>query len=308
MPTEILAETGGRGVDVVLNSLAGEQIEASFRALARRRPVRRNRQAGDQGRDWVKALGRDRHYHVVDWGETAARDPQLIGGMLERLVTDLSTGALRPLPRHVFAIDEAARAFRFMAKARHAGKIVVRHVRAADVTVRRDGTYLITGGLSGLGLAVARWLAERGAGHLVLLGRRGLTAEAEPVLRELQTLGTHVTVEALDVSDEALLTALMARIRLDFPPLRGVVHSAGVLDDAGLMQQDAERFARVLGPKVGGAFLLDALTRVDRRSIFSCCSRPPQRCWDRPVNRTTPPPTLSSTCWRANAGTGACLG
>ncbi len=264
----IIAETGGRGVDVVLNSLSGDQIDASFRALAADGRFVEIGKRGIKDQKWVNALERNHHYHVVDWGENATRDPQLIGGMLERLVADLATGALTPLPRHVFTIDEADRAFRFMATARHAGRIVVRHTATTDVTVRREGTYLVTGGLSGLGLAVARWLAARGAGHLVLVGRRGMTDEAEPVLRELRALGTRLTIEALDVGDEAGLAELIARVRRDGPPLRGVVHSAGVLDDAGLIQQNAKRFATVFAPKTHGAYLLDRLTRVDPLDFF----------------------------------------
>jgi NAD(P)-dependent dehydrogenase (short-subunit alcohol dehydrogenase family)/acyl carrier protein len=223
---------------------------------------------GIKDHEWVRALGKRHHYHIVDWGETAAHDPALIGGMLERLVNDVRTGAIAPLPRHVFSLDEVERAFRFMAKARHAGKIVVRHGPASDVSIRRDGTYLVTGGLSGLGLAVAQWLAERGAGRLVLVGRRGLTAEAAPVVNAMRTQGTTIVVEAFDVTDETGLAAVMARIRSAGPPLRGVVHSAGVLEDAGLLQQDATRFERVSAPKVRGGYLLDVMTRTDPLDFF----------------------------------------
>jgi short-subunit dehydrogenase/acyl carrier protein len=188
--------------------------------------------------------------------------------MLERLVGEMRDGQLPPLPRHVFAVDEVSKAFRFMAQARHSGKIVVRHGAPSPPAIRRDGTYLITGGFSGLGLAVAQLLAERGAGRLVLVGRRGVTAEAAPVLDLLRARGTQVIAEPLDISDESALRDLLARVRRDGPPLRGVIHSAGTLDDAGLIQQDAARFARVFAPKTHGAYLLDLLTRVDPLDMF----------------------------------------
>ena len=184
-------------------------------------------------------------------------------GMLARLVDELREGTLTALPRHVFDSAEAGRAFQFMAQARHAGKIIVRHERHKSVAIRRDGTYLVTGGLSGLGLVVARWLAQKGAGRLVLIGRRGVTSEAAATLDELRAGGTIVVAKSVDVSDESAVRALLNLIRKDGPPLRGVVHSAGVLDDAGLIQQNPDRFARVFGPKVRGGWLLDRLTRCD---------------------------------------------
>ncbi|HJV95936.1 MAG TPA: SDR family NAD(P)-dependent oxidoreductase, partial [Albitalea sp.] len=264
----VLQATAGRGVDVVLNSLSGELIDASFRAIARGGRFVEIGKRGIKTPQWVESLDRQLRYFVVDWGETGERDPALIGDMLARLVDELRAGRLQPLPRHVFGLDEAERAFRFMAQARQHGKIVVRHGAPAPLAIRRDGSYLVTGGLSGLGPVVARWLAERGAGRLVLIGRRGVTPEVAPLLDVLRAMGTTVVAEAIDVSDAAALAALLARIRHDGPPLRGVVHSAGVLADAGLLQQDAERFARVFAPKVQGGQLLDTLTRSDPLDFF----------------------------------------
>ena len=179
---EVLARTGGRGVDIVLNSLAGEMLDASFRALARGGRFVEIGQRDIKSPEWVAALGRDIRYAVVDWGVVAASDPALIGEQLARLVDAADRGALTPLPRQVFHIEDASRAFRFMAQARHVGKVVVRHGPAGPATIKRNGTYLVTGGLSGLGLRVAEWLAQRGAGRLVLIGRRGPTDEWSPRL------------------------------------------------------------------------------------------------------------------------------
>jgi acyl transferase domain-containing protein/acyl carrier protein len=264
----IMSLTADQGVDVILNSLSGELIDSSFAVLSRggcfieigKRDIKTHAE--------VEAMGRDLRYHVVDWGETAAKDPALIGRLYARLVEDLQRGALPPLPRHEFALDDAARAFRFMAQARHAGKIVVRHEERARWTPRRDGTYLVTGGLSGLGLRVARWLGERGAGRLVLIGRRGVTEEAAAELARLRQGGTDVVAEALDVADATALSALLVRVRTEGPPLRGVWHCAGVLDNAALIQQNETRYANVFAAKVRGARLLDSLTRGDPLECF----------------------------------------
>jgi len=264
----ILAATGGCGVDVVLNSLAGSTIDASFRALA---PGGRFVEIGKRDiktPQWVEALDRGIRYFIVDWGDTAAREPELIGGLFARLSADLRSGALVSLPRQVFPLADAASAFRLMAQAGHAGKVVVAHSLRNATPVRRDGTYLVTGGLSGLGLLTVRWLAEQGAGRVVAIGRRAPTPENAAALAALAANGTTIVTEQLDVTDAAALRALLQRLRADGPPLRGIVHSAGRLDDAALMQQNAARFAHVLGPKVTGGALLDALTRGDPLDWF----------------------------------------
>ena len=265
---EILAHTGGRGVDIVLNSLAGDLIEPGFRALTNGGRFVEIGKRGIKSSEWVTNLGRDLHYFVVDWGPLAATEPELIGGMLARLVDAARDGNLAPLPRQTFDIADAPRAFRLMAQARHVGKIVVRQGPATPPKISRQGTYLVTGGLSGLGLLVARWLAESGAGRLVLIGRRGVTPEAVPVIEALRAGGTTVVAEAVDVSDETALCDLLSRIRADGPPLRGILHLAGILDNAALGQQDEDRFARVFAPKVRGAWLLDRLTRGDPLDLF----------------------------------------
>src|SRR4029078_4021644 len=265
---EVLARTDGRGVDLVLNSLSGELIDASFRALERGGAFVEIGKRGIKDPAWVAGLDRDLRYYTVDWSQFAEKSVSLLGGMLARLVDELRQGTLTVLPRHVFDSEEAGRAFRFMAQARHAGKIIVRHERHKTVAIRRDGTYLVTGGLSGLGLVVARWLAQRGAGRLVLIGRRDVTSEAAATLDELRAGGTTVVTKSVDVSNESAVRALLKIIRQHGPPLRGVVHSAGVLDDAGLIQQDLDRFAHVFGPKVSGGWLLDRLTRCDSLDGF----------------------------------------
>ena len=117
-------------------------------------------------------------------------------------------------------------------------------------------------------MQVAEWLAQHGAGRLVLIGRRGPTDELLPAIERLRSCGTQLVAEAVDVTDEAALSDLLSRIRSDGPPLRGIVHCAGVLDDAALARQDAGRFARVLAPKLRGAWLLDRLTRSDPLDLF----------------------------------------
>ena len=265
---EVMARTGGRGVDLALNALTGDLMDASFGVLARGGRFIEIGKRDLKSTEWVAALGRDVSYAIVDWSEDAAKRPAVIGAMLVRLIDQVREGLLAPLPRQVFAIEDTPRAFRLMSQARHVGKIVVRHGPPTPPAIRPDGTYLVTGGLSGLGLLVAQWLAERKAGRLVLVGRRGVTPEAAAVIDRLRSCGTEVVAEAVDVTDEAALGDLLTRIRAAGPPLRGVVHCAAVLDDAGLLQQNVSGLLRVLAPKVRGGWLLDRLTRTDPLDCF----------------------------------------
>lgn len=123
-----------------------------------------------------------------------------------------------------------------------------------------DATYLITGGLGGLGLLVARWMVERGARHLVLLGRSRAKDTVQTQLRELEQAGAKIVFYKSDVSDFNSIAQVMSEIEQSLPPLRGVIHSVGVLDDGILLQQTWEKFTRVMAPKVQGAWNIHNLT------------------------------------------------
>ncbi|TSC24496.1 SDR family NAD(P)-dependent oxidoreductase [Corallococcus sp. Z5C101001] len=132
---------------------------------------------------------------------------------------------------------------------------------AAAVRFRDDATYLITGGLGGLGRRVARWMVERGARHLVLVGRRATGPEADAVVAELALAGAQARILQADISREEEVRRVLEHIRAHLPALRGVMHAAGVLDNGLLSQLTWERFSQVLAPKVRGAWHLHTLTR-----------------------------------------------
>jgi acyl transferase domain-containing protein/protein-L-isoaspartate O-methyltransferase len=251
---EILRATGGRGVDVVLNSLADEFVPHSFDALAE---GGRFVELGKRGIWDAKQAARvrpDARYSVVDLAAASLREPTLIRDLLARVVTGIEAGSLEPLPVRSFPACATAAAFRHMAQARHTGKIAVVHPRTA--AVRDDASYLITGGLGGVGLSVARWLVERGARHLVLVGRSAPSDAALGTIRELESDGARVVVVQADVSRTDDVDRLFATVDRELPPLRGVFHGALVLDDGALAQQDWSRFRRVFDPRVRGGWLL----------------------------------------------------
>ena len=121
----MLRVTAGHGVNVVLNSLAGDLVEPSFRAIAEGGRFVEIGKRGIKSKVWVDALDRGIRYEVVDWGENASREPSLIGQMFERLVADFAGGRLISLPRHEFTPDEVAKGFRLMAQAGHVGRIAI---------------------------------------------------------------------------------------------------------------------------------------------------------------------------------------
>jgi short-subunit dehydrogenase/acyl carrier protein len=192
-------------------------------------------------------------------------------GHIKRLLTEVSDGMARgewtPLPAEIYPLTEARAAFRRMQQARHIGKIVLQI--PTPLQPRADRSYLITGGLGAIGLHTASYLAQLGAGDIVLTSRRAPDAEAQRVIEEItQRYRCRIHTFSADVGDEAEVAALLAKIRTELPPLAGVAHLAGVLDDAVLSQQSLERFRTTLAPKAFGACHLDRLTRDDELDFF----------------------------------------
>jgi NADPH:quinone reductase-like Zn-dependent oxidoreductase/nucleoside-diphosphate-sugar epimerase len=263
----VRAATGGAGVDVVLNSLSGDFIGASLGVL---RPGGRFLELGKRGiltAEEAARLRPDVRYHAFDLGTLALADRGLLQPMLRELLAALARGELRPLPVTVFPLEQAAEAFRHMAQARHVGKIVLRPASAARVSP--EGTYLVTGGLGGLGLETARWLVRSGARALALTGRRSPDAGAASAVAELAAAGARVAVFAADAGDEAAMAGVLAALpRKGLPPLRGVFHAAGALEDGPLLGQTWARCRAVLRGKAGGAFVLHALTRALPLDLF----------------------------------------
>ena len=154
----------------------------------------------------------------------------------------LAAGELTPLVHTRWPMGEAPAAMQFMRAARHVGKIVLTNSPLESGRLREDRTYLLTGGLGGIGCAVAGWLAERGAGTIVLNGRRDPDPEAVEAINALRQRGVQVQVELADVTDTATVDAMLARIDAALPPLAGVIHSVGVLSRRGADESELGQF------------------------------------------------------------------
>jgi acyl transferase domain-containing protein/acyl carrier protein len=254
---EIRAATEGAGVHVVLNSLTGEFIPRSLELLT---PGGRFVEIGKNDiwdTERVRQLRPDVAYHVFALDQRTLAEPVWVGVALRQLLDDFGAGHLQSLPRRTFPLRDAGAAFRFMSQARQIGKIVIRVGATEEHGPRPDGTYLITGGLGALGLRAARWLVQHGAKQLVLLGRRGPSADAEAVLRDLAQHDIRVRTIQVDIADLDALRHVVA----DITDLRGIIHAAGVLDDGVLAEQTWQRFEQVLAPKALGAWNLHQLTQ-----------------------------------------------
>ncbi len=256
---DIMLQTQGKGLDLVLNSLSGDFISMSLSVLA---PGGYFLEIGKRG-IWTPEQVAEQYpqvnYHVYDLAQEMQRDPETLHNALREILTALETGQTVFLPTTTFQADSAKEAFRYMAQARHIGKIALSHTTSK--MVRPDATYLVTGGTGGLGLEIANRFAVNGAGVIVLISRSAPSEASSARIAQIQSGGTRVIVLQADVSQEKDVAGVLKYIQLNLPPLKGIVHAAGITDDALIIRQDWARFERVLAPKVAGAWNLHTLTQ-----------------------------------------------
>jgi NADPH:quinone reductase-like Zn-dependent oxidoreductase/acyl carrier protein len=265
---QILADTDGAGVDVVLNSLTSEGfIEATVRATAKNGRFAEIAKRDIWTPEQMAEARPDIAYEIVALDTVMFTEPDRIRILLTEVSEGLAKGEWTPLPAEIYPLTEARTAFRRMQQARHIGKIVCQMPN--PLAPRPDRSYLITGGLGAIGLSTASYLAQRGAGDIVLTSRREPDTEAQRTIEEIsERYKTRIHTFSADVGEESDVEKLLERIRAELPPLAGVAHLAGVLDDALLNQQDLDRFRTTLAPKAFGAFYLDRLTRDDKLDFF----------------------------------------
>ncbi|WP_338866151.1 type I polyketide synthase [Myxococcus stipitatus] len=276
---EVMRITDGRGVDLVLNSLTGEALVKSLEVLA---PYGRFLELGkrdiyDDFRLGLSPFRKSLSYSSIDLMGMSEARPELFASLFSEVMRHLEEGTFEPLPVQVFSATDAEEAFRHMAQAKHVGKLAIRmkdpEARVAPMEVERQGiradsTYLITGGLGGLGLSVARWMVEQGARNLALVGRTAPSSRAEDVIRALEAVGARVHVSAADVSREEDVERLFVDLRTHLPPLRGIVHAAGLLDDHTALELSESHFRKVAAPKVHGAWNLHACSLREPLDFF----------------------------------------
>ncbi|WP_428341832.1 type I polyketide synthase [Mycobacterium sp.] len=255
--------TGGAGMDVVLDCLKGEFVDASLRLLPRGGRFVELGKADIRDPGEVATRHPGVHYQAFDLVDDVA--PELLSEMLGELVKLFETGELRPLPLRSWDIRQASDAYRFLSRARHVGKLVLTVPTPLDPA----GTVLITGGTGVLGTLLARHLVTRhGARNLLLISRKGRAAENSAAIEsELTGLGASVRIESCDAADRDALQELLAGIPLE-RPLTAVIHAAGVLDDTVFAAQTPRHLDTVLRPKIDAAWNLHELTASADLSAF----------------------------------------
>jgi len=278
---EVMQITGS-GVDVALNSVAGEAMERTIACL---RPFGRFVELGK--RDYasnthagLRPFRKNLSYFGVDVDQLVGARRSFGERVFRTMMRNFDTGTYHPLPHSVYRASDTLQAFALMQHSHHIGKVVVEPPKLDAVpagtkpfVVDPDRTHVLTGAFGGFGLEAARWLVDRGARHLVMIGRRGATSpEAKSALADWRARGIVVQAEACDVSQFRAMERLFRNLAAEMPPVCGVIHAAMVLDDAIIPNLDVARFNRVLQPKVRGAENLDRVTRgldLDYFVLFS---------------------------------------
>ena len=247
------AATGGAGVDIVLNALAGPFTDASLGLLAPGGRIVEMGKTDVRDPAQVAADHAGAAYQVID---LATAGPDLVAGMLAELAALFAAGKLHPLPVRCWDVRRGREAFRFVSQARHTGKVVLSIPRAWDP----DGTVLVTGGTGTLGAELARHLAGTGARSLLLASRRGPAAPGAVALAAaLAAAGATATITTCDVTSRAQLAAVIDAVP-PHAPLTAVVHTAAALDDGVVTALTPQRVSAVMAAKAVGAAHLHELT------------------------------------------------
>ena len=279
---EIMALTRGQGVHLVLNALTGDFLKESLRVLAEHGRFIELGKRELLTPEQVQAVHPTASYQAFDLTDVIEASPDGRKDILDAVFTKFARGSLRPLPVRVFPIQQANRAFHFMSRARHVGRIALSHrgalrekVLKGENPLRRDGAYVITGGMGGLGMEIAARMAAHPVGTIVLAGRRPPSGDAPARIEAMKAAGAEVVVVECDISVREDCDRLFERIGELPHPLCGIIHAAGVLEDRTIAQQSWDRFAAALAPKVQGSWNLHRASQdrlLDFFVLFSSVS------------------------------------
>ncbi len=267
-----------KNLDVVLNCLNGEFIPKSLSIL---NDHGRFLEIGKQGiwtSEQVAKVKPNIDYFCIDLLSLAQNQPQLIQSMLQSLLTQFKAGLLKILPYQVFPRHRVKEAFRTLQQAKHIGKIVIsedpcfleeERTNKDEILIKNQASYLITGGFGDLGLSLLQWFAEKGAQHLILVGRNEPSNEAVRVIQDLESKNIKILPLKVDISQEQeVSTFFQTYSSHEFPPLKGIIHAAGVLEDAMLSNMTWEQFELVNAPKIKGSWYLHNFSQQENLDFF----------------------------------------
>ncbi|KAJ0120167.1 polyketide synthase [Diaporthe amygdali] len=265
---DVMQATNGRGVDLCLNSLSGELLHYSWQCVAEFGMLLEigKRDLVGRGKLSLLPFEDNRSYAGIDLSHIFVEKPHLWESLLTRIVDFFRNGHIKPIsPVTVFAARDYQDMFRFMQKGSHIGKIVLEMTEnpesLLDLTVhtasrihfRPEASYLVTGGLGGLGKSTARWMVDKGAKNLIFLSRRGMTPSTVKFLAELEASGCSPVLITGSVEDDAVVRLAVKEAKF---PIAGVIHGAMVLKDHATRNMPYSDWQTVIGPRVTGVWNL----------------------------------------------------
>ena len=278
---QIMADTSGEGIDVVLNSLSGKAIVQSLKCL---RAFGRFVEIGktdiyEDAALYLKRFGNNLSYFAVDVDRLMAQKPARGGRLFAEVIRLFEERRLPAHPFTAFPVSELAEALEFIARGRQTGKVVVTMeghsvsaLPAAGLVLNPQRVYLITGGASGFGLELARWLTEKGARKLVLASRSGPKSDYDRHwIEALRKGGTEIVLPRVDLGSAEAVRELLIQARL-MGEIGGVIHGAAVLEDSTVGNLDRTSFRRVFDAKARGAWNLHQALAADSPDFFLCLS------------------------------------
>lgn len=270
--------TEGRGADVIISTAPGESVSANLKAAAE---FGRVLEVGkfdifNNGIIPLTSFEKNLSFISVDIDRMVAFKPALVGQLQKDVMQLLDEGKYKPLPCHLLPISEVSQAFEMVLRSSHIGRVMLDFSLAAplvkpavpEAKIDRHAAYLITGGFGAFGLATARWLAEKGAGTIVLVGRNGATTPDQiHAVSALQKQGVNMVSLQANISDLESVAQLIEEVKKLGIPLKGVFHAAGVVIDSPFMFVKEESLKNVMLPKVMGAMNLHKILLNEQISL-----------------------------------------
>jgi len=263
-------------VDIVLNSLNGDYIPKCIDIINSGGTYIEIGKVGIWSNEQVKERNPDISYYYFDLEDLAISRPDFVRTMFNEILAEFENASLKPLPTKSFPISEISEAFRYMARSKHIGKIVItfpeNNIEITDITSFEKSSYLITGGFGALGLEAANWIINKGGRHIILTGRTEPSEQSLKTINKVKENGAQILSLFGDISNIDHVNNIINTIKDTMPPLKGIIHAAGINEDAVITRQNFESFQRVMLSKIDGSWNLHSASKDIPLDFFVCFS------------------------------------
>ena len=256
---EILNDTHGKGVDIILNCLTGPGfIESSLRALSEHGQFIEISKINIYSSEKMQTVRPDIKYTIFALDKLMHLDKEKTVRQIKSILSMFATGICKPLPMTLFPLQQTVNAFNYIKQAKHIGKVLLKHDE--PFTYKDNKTYMITGGLGGVGQKLIKHLTNKGVKHCVITGTKPKN-NVQHLLEEFKKSQLDIQYYSVDVSDKHAMSNVFSDIASSSYPLAGIFHLAGVLNDKVISNLDASEISDVLSPKYHGTTVLDELSK-----------------------------------------------